>query len=580
MAIGPGARITKGDEVWTIGAEFKRGGFGVIYLASQTKPVVREAVVKFPADHLLADPIAKLKFQREAQIAANLRHRNVVRVLGVWNFPDGQVGLLQELVEGAKTLAMYLSDPNVDRLGVLLQALYGLRAIHGEDGKGFVHRDIAPQNVLVNADGVVKIIDFGLAMENPRGANVLTATGCWFGTPGCIAPETKVDARKVDGRADLFGLGKAFAAGLQCRDPEDVELDRLPLPWRDMLRPLCERDRDDRPPNVDEALSLVMQAATAAGASPHSLLPHAQEVAGAWLTLEGWPAFCNSYFARQIRTKALGFADIEAASLLTEVDFRDPAFDADALLDYVLGSQISATVRRRGLNFEAIDPYGRYLRLTYSALTVENRLRCFRELVRAAIDYHRYELMGFVRSVYASETELGVTAALVAILNKRIPSPSSKAAESSPGPGRSTSRPTAPAWPPQRFSRTGIRQRIRGERIHVSQVTQGSATGNEPTARRRQMADFIVRVELHTATSTDYDKLHTAMVAQGFSRNMKGSDNFTYQLPTAEYAISADMTAEDVRVKASTAGDYSGRSSSILVAQWSVLRWSGLNKVQ
>jgi serine/threonine-protein kinase len=88
-----------------------------------------------------------------------------------------------------------------------------LRCTHGtsEDARA-IHRDLSPRNILITQDGVAKIIDFGLAKEDPRTTTVLTVAGNAFGTPGCIAPEQRTDMAMVDHRADLYALGRSLAS--------------------------------------------------------------------------------------------------------------------------------------------------------------------------------------------------------------------------------------------------------------------------------------------------------------------------------------------------------------------------------
>lgn len=88
---------------------------------------------------------------------------------------------------------------------------------------------------------------------------------------------------------------------------------------------------------------------------------------------------------------------------------------------------------------------------------------------------------------------------------------------------------------------------------------------------------YLVRVELHGASYSDYDNLHRAMAARGFLRTLRGSDGAMYQLPTAEYAIDNTLAGDDVRAQASAAAASTGCTHGVLVARYDWAWWSGLS---
>lgn len=90
------------------------------------------------------------------------------------------------------------------------------------------------------------------------------------------------------------------------------------------------------------------------------------------------------------------------------------------------------------------------------------------------------------------------------------------------------------------------------------------------------MAKFIVRVELHTAGARDYDVLHEAMQQSGFRRDIMGSNGIQYDLPTAEYYLMGEYTAEAVREAARLAAVSTGKAVAVLVTQGTRLVWTGL----
>ena len=109
------------------------------------------------------------------------------------------MALVQHLVRNGMKLHEHLARKPEDAASTFLQTLYAMRRYHhGHDGKGAVHRDIPPANILVDDTGLVKVIDFGLAVEAPRKSEVFTKTGPGFGTEGCSPPEQFVN--RADGR--------------------------------------------------------------------------------------------------------------------------------------------------------------------------------------------------------------------------------------------------------------------------------------------------------------------------------------------------------------------------------------------
>jgi len=165
---------------------------------------------------------------KEAQLCANLRHPNIVDVLGVEEI-DGGVQVAMEFVEGgtlsglvAKVRAAKLLIPQsvVLDIGIgICRALHRAHTFSGPDGnvRPIIHRDLKPANILMSKAGVPKIADFGLAKST--GETSATATGTLKGTPAYIAPELWEGGRDFEPRVDLFAVG--------CILWELVQLERL-----------------------------------------------------------------------------------------------------------------------------------------------------------------------------------------------------------------------------------------------------------------------------------------------------------------------------------------------------------------
>jgi TonB family protein len=204
---------------YVIEAVIGEGGMGRVYRALDPR-LGRRVALKL----LLADGTnekvrseAAARMIREARAAAAFNHPNVIAIHDVGEF-EGNPYITMELVSGS-TLRAYIGDANLSnehRLEWLLDVARGLGAAHRA---GLVHRDIKPENVMVTTDGVVKILDFGIARrtEDPSvvdsGAPTaaahlasLTAEGMMIGTPQYMPPE-QLQGEPLDGRADQFAWG-------------------------------------------------------------------------------------------------------------------------------------------------------------------------------------------------------------------------------------------------------------------------------------------------------------------------------------------------------------------------------------
>jgi len=189
------------------------GGMGEVYLAEDTK-LNRRVALKFMPAHLAADDDMRTRFTREAQAAAKLDHPNIVPVYEVSEFQNRpfiamahiEGKPLREVIEKSKLLI----PESVD---LTMQICEGLDEAHNA---GIVHRDIKPGNIIVDAKGRARILDFGLATVS--GEDRLTKTGSTLGTVGYMAPE-QIAGKKADKRADLFSVGVMFYEMITGRRP-------------------------------------------------------------------------------------------------------------------------------------------------------------------------------------------------------------------------------------------------------------------------------------------------------------------------------------------------------------------------
>ena len=194
--------------------EIGAGGFGRVYRAHDLG-LERDVAIKVLHPSLTADPAVVERFRREAQLAARLRHPNIVSIYDI----AGRAGLqwyTMELVPGL-SLAQLVAQQGplpVDRVTRLLsEALSALEHAHA---LGLVHRDLKPENMLIEPDGRLRITDFGLALAL-RGERFGGASSR-SGTPQFAAPEQLLGER-VDQRADLYSLAAVAYYGLLGRPP-------------------------------------------------------------------------------------------------------------------------------------------------------------------------------------------------------------------------------------------------------------------------------------------------------------------------------------------------------------------------
>ena len=166
MALTPGTRIGVYEVVAPIGA----GGMGEVYRAHDTT-LNRDVAMKVLPELFAADPDRLMRFAREAHALAALNHSNIAQVYGVVDSPPA---LAMELVEG-QTLEEMIHSGAVQRPGIAesleiaRQIAEGLEAAHE---RGIVHRDLKPANIKVRGDGVVKVLDFGLAKATEPAAGL------------------------------------------------------------------------------------------------------------------------------------------------------------------------------------------------------------------------------------------------------------------------------------------------------------------------------------------------------------------------------------------------------------------------
>lgn len=246
-----------------------RGGMAAVYRGLD-KALGRQVAIKFMLRSLGADQEFYAQFKREARAAAALSHPNIVQIYALGE-EKGQAFIVMELLSGGRLDQMITARKRLDEATVLrigLEVAEGMNAAHRV---GLIHDDIKPENILFDAKGTAKVVDFGLARIRGRGPQ--SGQNEIWGTPYYIAPE-KVLRKAPDFRSDIYSLGGTLFHALIGRPPfegetaVDVVKARLQQPPPDVkaLRPdvqpgtadllgrMLARDPEQRPASYEALL--------------------------------------------------------------------------------------------------------------------------------------------------------------------------------------------------------------------------------------------------------------------------------------------------------------------------------------
>ena len=196
-----------------------QGGMAVVYSAWDARLHVRRAV-KILNPELASKEVLRERFEREARVMARLHHPHILTVhdVGV----DGRkVYIIMELMEGGSLAGLIRPNLGIEptaALGYVLQVLEALRFAHDE---GVIHRDVKPENVLLDRRGQAKVNDFGIARVRETD-HALTKTGAVLGTWAYMAPEVRFDGTAAGVTSDLYAVGAMVFACVTGRPPLDL----------------------------------------------------------------------------------------------------------------------------------------------------------------------------------------------------------------------------------------------------------------------------------------------------------------------------------------------------------------------
>lgn len=280
QAMGTMAAVLEPGQTLAVRYEIKSvlgvGGMGMVYKATDRELGEVVAVKTLKPDMMRQDPSALDRFKSEIKLARRIAHRNVVRTYDLGE-NSGVYFITMEFVEGKSLKDLIQSRGRLPVSVTVPIAKQLCRALEVAHDEGVIHRDIKPQNMVVQPDGVLKVMDFGIARLAERSANAgHTQAGMVVGTPEYMAPE-QLFGEEIDARADLYAAGVVIYECLTGRlpyeaqspmeliakvieqtppSPRDLQPD-IPAPLSDLIMRVLAKDRTKRPRSAAELHDLL-----------------------------------------------------------------------------------------------------------------------------------------------------------------------------------------------------------------------------------------------------------------------------------------------------------------------------------
>jgi len=255
-----------------------KGGMGHVFRATQLS-MNREVALKVLSPRLAGRRSFRSRFIREARNAGAFQHPHLIGVHDVGE-GEGYLFFSMELVDGESVKDILKRERKIDEERAFVITYQVLDALRYAHGKGIIHRDIKPDNLMMTRHGNVKVADLGLSrLENERDMeSSVTKLGSMMGTPYYMPPEQGRDARSADHRSDLYALGATLYHMVCGRVPfsgstpmevlmrsatEELGFPEPPpsSELRGVITALMAKDPGDRPQSAEEAKALVAEAA-------------------------------------------------------------------------------------------------------------------------------------------------------------------------------------------------------------------------------------------------------------------------------------------------------------------------------
>src|SRR6058998_2597989 len=246
-----------GDE-FTVGALLGEGGFAAVFRVHDAA-LNRDVAIKVLDLGLTPSPALAERFVREARTIAHLEHANIVPIYKVGGFKNEVLYIVMRCVDGPSLRQLLEKERRLtigDAARIARQVADALAYAHG---RGIVHRDVKPDNILIDSTGRVVVTDFGIAKAAEAAASQLTTEGMVVGTPQFMSPE-QATGERTDGRSDIYSLGVVLYQMLAGEPPFDGESAQSILMKQATATPVpITRMRSDVPPTlavvVDRALA-------------------------------------------------------------------------------------------------------------------------------------------------------------------------------------------------------------------------------------------------------------------------------------------------------------------------------------
>src|SRR3954454_3146187 len=274
-------RVAAALKAYEVGGELGRGGWGVV-LAGKHRQLGRDVAIKELPRAFAGDPTVRSRFATEARVLAKLEHPHIVPVYDYIE-QDGLCLLVMEQLPGGTVWAEFTTKGLVAErsCAVVMACCSALQFAHQA---GVLHRDIKPENMMYNAQGIVKVTDFGIAKVIGGGETMATMAGDMLGTPAYMAPE-QAQGAQLSAATDVYAVGTMLYELLSGRLPYAEEGDPLttlyrhvheePTPLRDVMPSVPEpiaavamhaiqRDPAARPASAEQLGVELAEAATQA----------------------------------------------------------------------------------------------------------------------------------------------------------------------------------------------------------------------------------------------------------------------------------------------------------------------------
>jgi serine/threonine protein kinase len=215
VQLSPGTSVGSRYEIVRL---LGQGGMGAVYQAHD-KELERQVAIKVIRADMAANPEILRRFKQELILARQITHKNVIRIYDLGQ-ADGIKFITMEYIEGENLQSVLRRKKKIEpaeAANILAQVCRALEAAHHE---GVIHRDLKPQNIMLDKNGRAYVMDFGIA-RSMLGAG-MTQTGALIGTPDYMSPE-QAKGQSLDARSDLFSMGIIFYDMLSGQVPFDAD---------------------------------------------------------------------------------------------------------------------------------------------------------------------------------------------------------------------------------------------------------------------------------------------------------------------------------------------------------------------